>query len=89
MNDSGFELSGIRQLLLQITGIDILSIQEVEKNPTSQTDDALVSIIFTSISYPGKKNQRTMSLQELNKLCEKDLYNFKDHFERFLSNQVD
>lgn len=88
MNDSGFESSGIRQLIIKVTGINILSIKNLEDKLSNQDENQLLLIHFTSTIYPAKVYHLTISQSELNKLCESDLTVFKDYFENFVSTQA-
>lgn len=89
MNDSGFELSGIRQMLLLVTGINILSIKNQEEQALNQAEDQLILIEFTSTSYPGKVYKMNITQSELNKISKSDLASFKIYFEKFASVPVD
>ncbi|GLU57130.1 hypothetical protein Dfri01_65910 [Dyadobacter frigoris] len=88
MNDSGFESSSIRQLLLKFTGINILSIKTIGDNISNQDENPLLLIHFTSNNYSEKVYEMTISKSALNKLCEADMTVFKDYFEKFASTQV-
>lgn len=88
MNDSGFESSSIRQLILRITGINVLSIKNHEEYILNHVENPLLLIHFTSFTYPEKIYQMTISQTELNELCESDLTVFKDYFEKFIAIQV-
>lgn len=85
MDDSGFESSSIRQLIIKITGINILSIKNLEDKLSNQDENQLLLIHFTYTTYPDKVYHLTISQSELNKLCESDLAVFKDYFEKFVS----
>ncbi len=88
MNDSGFELSGIRQMLLQVTGINILGINKYQENVLNQDEDQIICIQFTSTSYPGKVYKMNITQSELNKISKSDLTSFKIYFEKFASTTV-
>lgn len=85
MNNSGFESSGIRQMLLQVTGINILGINNYQEDVLNQDEDQSLLIQFTSTSYPGKVYKMTITQSELNKASESDMASFKAYFERFAS----
>ena len=88
MNDSSFDSSSIRQLIIKVTGINILSIENLEEKLSNQDRNQLLLINFSSTTFPTKVCNLTISQTELNKLCESDLAVFKDYFEKLASMQV-
>ncbi|MEO6684694.1 MAG: hypothetical protein ABIN24_01970 [Dyadobacter sp.] len=86
MNDSGFETSSIRQLIIKVTGIDILSIENYEKDDFNQDDHQKILIHFTSVTYPDANYQIIIRRIEFDTLCQSNLTVFKAYFEKFALN---
>ncbi|GLU52740.1 hypothetical protein Dfri01_22010 [Dyadobacter frigoris] len=86
MNNSDFETSGIRKMIIKITGIDIFKIEQYEIDMLNEKEHHPVIIHFTSASYPDLAYQTAMTQAEFNRLCESDLTRFKAYFEKIALN---
>lgn len=85
MNDSDFATSGIRKMIIQITGIDVFKIEQYQQGTSHITGNNAVIIHFGRASEPDVTYNVIMSQAEFNRLCASDLANFKAHFDKIAS----
>lgn len=82
MNDSDFETSGIRKMIIKITGIDIFKIEYYEPGTRDENGHQQLILHFTCASFQKRTFQTVMIQAEFNNLCALDLASFQAHFER-------
>ncbi|MCF0055200.1 hypothetical protein [Dyadobacter sp. CY356] len=89
MNDSSFETSGIRKMIIERTGIDIFKIEGYQQvNPGYEISDQPVTIHFSCSINPKLPLQTVMSQAAFETICKSDLSKFKAHFQKIASEQI-